>query len=105
MQLIMLGYFLVMFIDLDYDGKYNVLLEDRSSKNLVTLRVDSMPSFKEGEIIRSKIEAKCDKNKVGEVLEGNGKIGSPWAAEDDWYLNKMTLICTSNKMEILSEAK
>ena len=103
MQLVMLGYFLVMFIDLDYDGKYNILLEEKDSKNLISLRIESVPFFKEGEIIKFRIEAECDKNKVGEVLEGNGKIGSPWIAEDDWYLNKMTHICNSKKMEILND--
>ena len=101
-KLLLVGYFIIKFIDLDYDGKYNVLLEQDRTGNLVSYRQESV-SFKEGEMIRLRIDAECDKTKVGEVLEGNGKRGSPWATEDDWYLNRMTYICNAEKVEILND--
>lgn len=91
-NLVLTGIWFVMFVNLDYDNKYNILLEQRSpnSGNMVSIRVDKS-EYKEGSYIEATIKAEC--NKVQEVVEGEGKVGSPWRAKDDWVWTRSPYIC------------
>lgn len=99
-KLIVTGYFLVQYVDFD-DGQYNVILlrDNKNKPDLVATWTKDKNEFKVGSVIFIKAEAECDR--AYEVLEGNGKRGSPWAAGDDWYVNSRPYICNTNKVEIL----
>ena len=98
LELILVALFTVRFVDLD-NGQYNVLLEDKATGNMVAHWVKEPGVFKEGATLYLSIKGDC--TKVYEVLEGNGKRGSAWAAEDDWYLNRRPYICNAITVEIL----
>ncbi len=101
-KLIITGYFLVQFVDWD-DGRYNVLLvkDFKRQPDMIATWTQDEKEFKVGDIIFIRAEAEC--TRVYEVLEGNGKRGSPWRAEDDWYLNSRPYICNADKVEIIHE--
>lgn len=92
---VIVGLFLVMVVEIDYDGKYNILLEHIDTGDLVELRTTNPPPFKEGSSFNAKIKAECDNTRVGEVLEGR--------AQDSYYVNRMTHLCSSQEkhMEII----
>ena len=92
-KLILIGYFVVQ--DVSYDnGTYNVLLLQKGSvPNLVATHTKSMDDYTEGMVLYLEVHGDC--SKTYEVLEGNGKRGTPWRAEDDWYLNSEPYICNS----------
>lgn len=98
-ELVLTALFTVSYVDLDYDGTYNILLEDKHTGNLVAHWEKDASKFKQGEVLELRIKGEC--TKVYEILEGNGKRGSPWRAEDDWYLNRRPYICNAITVEFL----
>lgn len=96
-NLILTGVWFVMFVDLDYDNKYNILLEQRlpNSGTMVAIRTDNL-EYQEGTYIEARIEAEC--TKVYELAEGEGKIGSSWQAADDWVWTRSPYICNATKV-------
>lgn len=96
-KLILTGLFLVKFVDVDGPTK-NILLEQiyPNTGNMVAWW-DKDFSHKEGDQVEFSIKAEC--TRVYEILEGNGKRGSPWAAEDDWYLNRRPYICNAEEVK------
>lgn len=100
-KLILIAFFVVRFVDVG-SGQTNILLEDPKTGNMVA-HWDNDFKHKPGDVAYLKIEAEC--TKVYEVLEGNGKRGSPWRAEDDWYVNRRPYICNALKVEDVSTNK
>lgn len=103
--LILTGYFLAQCVDAEGNGTYNILLEELAGSkyrahNLVAHWTKDPNEFKPGTIYHLTIKGEC--TQVYEVLEGNGKRGSPWRAEDDWYLNGRPYIC--NSIEVKHES-
>jgi len=103
-SMILVGYFLVQYVDYD-DGQYNILLAQQhevggqSCTNMVAAWTKNKDEFKVGTIIHIKMSGKC--SRVYEVIEGNGKVGSPWRAEDDWIFNGRPWNCNADKIEVL----
>jgi len=96
--MLLTGLFLAQCVDKESDGTYNILLEQVGSSkykshNLVAHWTKDPEEFKIGKIYQLTVKAEC--TQVYEVLEGNGKRGSPWRAEDDWYLNGRPYTCNS----------
>ena len=96
---------MVKFVDLDHEGgkTYNILLEHQQGRgyahDMVAHWTEDEHEFKEGQILYLRIEGQCSMSM--EVHEGNGKRGSSWQAEDDWYLVGRALICNATKLEKL----
>ena len=105
-KMVLVGYFLVQSVDYD-DGHYNILLAQQhevggqSATNMIAAYSKDKNEFKEGTTIYLKMEGEC--SRVYEILEGNGKRGSGWCAEDDWYLNGRPWICNSSKIEVIND--
>jgi len=87
--------FTVQIIEQDYDHLYNILLIDGKNTRM-SYRLNEKPSFNEGDRIFMSIKANCEQ--VHQLLEGNGKVGSPWRAEDDWINTADAFLC--NPFEI-----
>lgn len=100
---LLMGYFMVEAVELDYDGRYNVLLEQRlpNTGHLVSLRSDKPGPFIEGKVVTVDVVADC--NAVGELREGEGKMGSSWRAEDDWYWYATNYVCNAIEWKIHHE--
>lgn len=98
---LLMGYFLVEASELDYDGRYNILLEQKfpNTGHMVSLRADELGPFKEGAVVKVNVVSDC--NAVGEIVEGNGKSGSPYAPEYDWIYTRNTYICNAIEWEIV----
>ena len=100
-KMVLVGYFLVQYVDLD-NGTYNILLAQKGgTPNMVATWSKYKDTYHEDEILHLRIEGECQQ--VYEILEGNGKIGSAWRAEDDWYLNCRPYICNSEHIEVISD--
>lgn len=101
---ILTGLFIVVFSDQE-DDHYNLLLQqylgNTRSPDLVAAWVPDDKDFKAGKILRLTIKAEC--TQVWEVLEGNGKRGTAWRPEDDWYLNGRPYICNAIEVRIEKE--
>lgn len=97
---VLIGYFLVQYVDYD-NGQYNVLMKQvyGDHHNMVAVWTKNKDEYKENTVIRIKMDGKC--SQVYEVLEGNGKRGSPWSPEDDWYLNDRPYVCNADTVERL----
>jgi len=104
--MVLAGYFLVQYVDYD-NGQYNVLLAQQrtelgsSGGNMVAAWTKDKDEYKEGDIIYIRMTGEC--SQVYEILEGNGKRGSPWRPEDDWYLNGRPYICNADKVERIQD--
>lgn len=103
--LILTGYFLAQCVDTDSNGIYNVLLEQLSgskhkSHTLVAHWTKDPKEFRAGNIYHLVVKGDC--TQTYDVREGNGKKGSAWAPEDDWYLNGKPYIC--NSIEVTHES-
>ena len=93
-KLIIVGYFVIKFIDLDYDNKYNIPLENKSGV-LITDRLEEKPLHNEGDTIYLKTKANCEL--VYEVREAGNR--GPWAPEDNYFVHRKNHICTVIKDE------
>lgn len=93
---ILTGLFLISSVELD-KNTYNILLEQTQTGDMVA-HWETKNIFKEGEKKLLKIKAECES--AYEVLEGNGTRGI-WRPEDDYFVNKKTLICNSIFVEDL----
>lgn len=82
--LLLAGYWTVWNVDWD-KNRYNILLEDPKTGNVVATHKDRDPPV-EGQTVYW--QGKVDCEKTMEVLEGHGLRGTAWCAEDDWYLNR-----------------
>ena len=102
--MVLVGYFLVQFVDFD-NGQYNILLGQKtnSGTNEVAAWSKDKDEFKVGDTIYIRMTGECDQ--VYEVLEGNGKRGTAWAPEDDWYLNGRPYICNADKIERIKDER
>lgn len=104
-ELVFTAYFMVQVVERESDTSktYNILLEQDQGRgrasNLVAHWTEDPNEFKEGQVLLLRVHGEC--TQVYEVLEGNGKRGSPWAAEDDWYVNGKPYICNATKVEKL----
>jgi hypothetical protein len=94
--LILSGLFLVESVEFDAD-KYNILLNEVNTGNLVAHWENNNTKFKEKVKLFLKIKAEC--NEGYEIVEGNGTHG--WRPEDDWIVNRKTLICNAISVEDL----
>jgi hypothetical protein len=101
--MVIVAYFTVQTVDLDYDGTYNILLQSDYPDERASVAAWSKDpnAFKEGTVLRLKIEGKCYYG--FSLLEGNGKVGSPWDAADDWINNGRVWVCNADKLEKLNE--
>lgn len=92
----------MLFCDQD-DGQYNILLQqyfhNTRSPDLIAHWAKDCGELTPGKIVPLTIKAEC--TQVYEVLEGNGKRGTAWRPEDDWYLNGRPYIC--NSVEVIIE--
>lgn len=93
-KLVLIAVFTILYVDKDGD-QTNILLEDPITGNMIA-HWDNNFKHKPGDRVELRIEAEC--TKVYEVLEGNGKRGTQWAPEDDWYLNRRPYICNATKV-------
>jgi hypothetical protein len=100
--MVLVGYFLVQYVDFD-NGQYNILLAQKTNNgtNMVAAWTKDKDEYKEGDTIYIRMEGEC--SRVYEVLEGNGKRGTAWAPEDDWYLNGRPYICNAEKVERIQD--
>lgn len=104
-ELVFTAYFLVQVVERESDTSktYNILLEQDQGRgrahNLVAHWTEDPTEFKEGEVVLLRVHGEC--TQVYEVHEGHGKRGSPWRAEDDWFLVGRPYICNATKVEKL----
>lgn len=89
--LFLTAWFTVQAVDWDVDT-YNVLLESDSGDLVATWYKRNPPILGSRSYKNLKVECQLD---ALEILEGNGKRGSPWIPEDDWYVNRHTKLCTT----------
>lgn len=96
-KLFLTGLFFVVFVDKDYDNKYNILLEQTFPRTgvMIALRSDEA-KYVENTYIELGIKAECAV--AYQLEEGNGKIGSSWRAEDDWLWVDTNYVCNAVKV-------
>jgi hypothetical protein len=104
-ELVFTAYFMVQVVERESDTSktYNILLEQDQGRgrahNLVAHWTEDPNEFKEGQVLLLRVHGEC--TQVYEVHEGSGKRGSPWRAEDDWYMVGRPYICNATKVEKL----
>ena len=106
-ELVWVAYFWVSMVERESESSktYNILLEEDQGRNrahnLVAHWTEDPNEFKEGQLLRLRVSAEC--NLAVELHEGNGKIGSPWHPDDDWYFVGRAYVCNAKKVEKLDE--